>query len=94
MGACEQTLGFSKTADLKEGGHLVQVLTGLAGVSSGNCKLPALRQMLRQQQHGAVHGNCLQYFLSSFLVEPSQCPSSYNMGEEIQHRNDGIYLKL
>ena len=34
-------LRFYKTADLKEGGHLVQVLIGLAGVSSRTWRLPA-----------------------------------------------------
>ena len=59
----------------------MEVLTGLAGVSSGTCWLPAPRQMLRQQQHGAVQGNCQQYSVSSFLLEPSQCPSSYKKWE-------------
>ena len=40
-GPMKLNLGFSKTADLEEGGLLVQVLTGLAGVSSRNHRLPA-----------------------------------------------------
>ena len=40
-GPVKLNLGFSKTADLEEGGLLVQVLTGLAGVSSRNHRLPA-----------------------------------------------------
>ena len=40
-GPVKLNLGFSKTADLEEDGFLVQVLTGLAGVSSRNHRLPA-----------------------------------------------------
>ena len=40
-GPVKLNLGFSKTADLEEGGLLVQVPTGLAGVNSRNRRLPA-----------------------------------------------------
>ena len=40
-GPVKLKLWFSKTADLEEGGLLVHVLTGLAGVSSRNPRLPA-----------------------------------------------------
>ena len=40
-GSVKLNLGFSKTAALEEDGLLVQVLTGLAGVSSRNPRLPA-----------------------------------------------------
>ena len=40
-GPVKLKLRFSKTAYLEEGGLLVHVLTGLAGVSSRNPRLPA-----------------------------------------------------
>ena len=40
-GPVKLNLGFSKTADLEEDGLLVHMLTGLAGVSSRNPRLPA-----------------------------------------------------
>ena len=40
-GSVKLNLGFSKTSALEEDGLLVLVLTGLAGVSSRNHRLPA-----------------------------------------------------
>ena len=93
-GACAVDPGFSKTAGLKEGGHVVQVLTGLAGVSLRTCRLPAPQTDAEAAPARSSQGGSQQSSVWSFLLEPSQCPSSFKMGEEIQHRNGGKYMNL
>ena len=57
----KQTLGFGKTAGLKEGGHQVEVLTGLAGVSSRTCRLPAPQTDAEAATARSSQGSSQQY---------------------------------
>ena len=60
-GPVKQTLGFGKTAGLKEGGHQVEVLTGLAGVSSRTCRLPAPQTDAEAATARSSQGSSQQY---------------------------------
>ena len=60
-GPVQYTQGFGKTADLKEGGRLVEVLTGLAGVSSRTCRLPAPQTDAEAATARSSQGSSQQY---------------------------------
>lgn len=86
-GACAVDPGVWQDCWSPEGGHLVEVLTGLAAVSSRTCRLPAAQTDAEVATARSSQGSSQPYSVWSFLFEPSQCPSSFKMGEEIQHRN-------
>ena len=60
----------------------MEVLTGLAGVSSRNCRLPAPQTDAEAATAWTSQGSSQQYSVWSFLLEPSQCPRSYRVGEK------------
>ena len=94
-GACEVDPGFSKTAGLKEGGDLGQVLTGLAGVSSRTCRLPAPQTDTEAATAWSSSGELSTVW--SFLLELSQCLNSYRVGERYNVEvmgNTGNYLRF
>ena len=66
-GPLKRKPGFSKTADHKKGGHLLQVFGGLAGVSLTHAGCWLHTHRLRQQQQGAVQVSSLK----STLHDPS-----------------------
>ena len=91
-GLCSRPWGLARLLVSRKG--LVEVLTGLACVSSRTCRLPAPQTDAEAATARTSQGGSQQYSVWSFLLEPSQCPSSFKMGEEIQHRNGGKYMNL
>jgi len=58
----------------------VKVLTGLAGVSSTNRRLPAPQTDAEAATAQSSQGSSQQYSVWSFLLELSQRPRSYREG--------------
>ena len=68
----------------------MEVLTGLAGVSSRTCRLPAPQTDAEAATARSSQGGSQQSSVWS-LLESSQRPSSYREGGKVQWRNDGKY---
>ena len=58
------------------------VLTGLAGVSSRTCRLPGPQTDTEAAPARSSQGGSQQSSVWSFLLEPSQRPRSYRVGEK------------
>ena len=59
----------------------MEVLTGLAGVSSRTCRLPAPQTDAEAAPARSSQGGSQQSSVWSFLLEPSQRPCSYREGK-------------
>ena len=91
-GPVKSALGVSKTAGLKEGGHLEQVLTGLAGVSSRTCRLPAPQTDAEAATSWSSSGELSTLLCMSLLIRTVTMPQQLQRGGKVQWRNDGKYM--
>ena len=75
-------------------GHLGQVLTGLAGVSSRTCRLPAPQTDAEAATAWSSSGELSTVLCMIFLIRTITMSQQLQSGGKVQCRNDGKYRKL